>query len=307
MAVRRKAPPPATQDDRARGRAAFGAGWAQRLTLALVACVTLAVGTGGFLRLLQVQRDAAAATLAATEANEPREVATVLASRQVVERVLTLSGELVARDGAPAMAPVTAGLPPVVGSDPQAEMARRMSEVSVTAAREGLLWMLDDGRVEFQAAVSDAELAAIVQRDGVPVAVPGIASALDGRVRLVVPRADPATGLGVVRIALPADERLRAGTLARAEFQLEHVDALTLPDSAVGRDGTTGDPAVFVIDADNRARLRRVETGRRQDGVVEIVSGLAPSERVAVDAGGSLQDGDAVASIAHADIQTASR
>jgi membrane fusion protein, multidrug efflux system len=44
----------------------------------------------------------------------------------------------------------------------------------------------------------------------------------------------------------------------------------------------------------NRVAQRVVETGRKQDGMQEIVSGLAPGERIATDGAGFLTDGAAV-------------
>lgn len=276
------------------------ADWAQRLTLGLVACLMLAVAIGGILRMLDVRREtAAAAPVAAAPAptvEQPRPVETVLASRQVIERTLALSGELVARDEASTVVEAAAEPAPSMPDDPQAEMARRMSEVDVPAAREGLLWMLDRGRVEFEATIRESELVTVVEKAGVPVVVPGITETLEGHVRLIAPRADQATGLGLVRIALPDDERLRPGTLARAEFVVEQADVLAIPQSAIDRDDATGAAAVFVVDADNRLQLRPVETGAQEEGMVEIVAGLAPTERVALDASDDLRAGDRVAS-----------
>lgn len=277
------------------------ADWAQRLTLGLVACLMLAVAIGGILRMLDVRREAtvAATPVAAAPAptvEQPRPVETVLASRQVIERMLALSGELVARDEASTIVEAAAEPAPSMPDDPQAEVARRMSEVDVPAAREGLLWMLDRGRVEFEATIRESELVTVVEKAGVPVVVPGIAGTLEGHVRLIAPRADQATGLGLVRIALPDDERLRPGTLARAEFVVEQADVLAIPQSAIDRDDATGAAAVFVVDADNRLELRPVETGAHEEGMVEIVAGLAPTERVALDASDDLRAGDRVAS-----------
>jgi len=50
---------------------------------------------------------------------------------------------------------------------------------------------------------------------------------------------------------------------------------------------------VYVVEG-GRAAQRVVETGRKQDGMQEILSGLAPGERIATDGAGFLSDGAAV-------------
>src|SRR5690606_31462993 len=54
-------------------------------------------------------------------------------------------------------------------------------------------------------------------------------------------------------------------------------DVLQAPAAALFREGDGW--AAFVIDDDDRARLRRVEPGRRSGLVVEIVDGLRPGAR----------------------------
>jgi hypothetical protein len=50
---------------------------------------------------------------------------------------------------------------------------------------------------------------------------------------------------------------------------------------------------VYVV-ADNRAAQRVVQTGLKQDGLQEVVSGLARGELIATDGAGFLSDGAAV-------------
>ena len=68
---------------------------------------------------------------------------------------------------------------------------------------------------------------------------------------------------------------------AQGHIQVGVSQALTLPESAVVlRDGSS---FVFEIQAEDRVAQRKVETGRRGEGRVEILSGLSAGERVAVD------------------------
>jgi multidrug efflux pump subunit AcrA (membrane-fusion protein) len=75
-------------------------------------------------------------------------------------------------------------------------------------------------------------------------------------------------------------------------FAIGQSEALTAPTPAiVVRDGNN---FVFVVDAENKAAARQVQTGRRVGDRVEIVEGLQAGERVAVQGAGFLNDGDLV-------------
>lgn len=76
------------------------------------------------------------------------------------------------------------------------------------------------------------------------------------------------------------DTKLRTGMFARARLVTgESPDAVVIPEEAlvVGAD----ESHVFVVEGD-RARRVVVRTGRRTAGVIEIVSGLSPGDRVIV-------------------------
>ena len=64
-------------------------------------------------------------------------------------------------------------------------------------------------------------------------------------------------------------------------FVVGEVERLLVPAaSLVERSEVTG---VYVIDARGRASLRQVRTGHRFGERIEILAGLAPGERVALD------------------------
>jgi RND family efflux transporter MFP subunit len=68
-------------------------------------------------------------------------------------------------------------------------------------------------------------------------------------------------------------------------------DALMVPEHAVVL--RPAGKVVYVVE-NQRVRQRIVETGLRQDGLQEIVKGLAPGELIATDGAGFLSDGAAV-------------
>ncbi|XBY46919.1 HlyD family efflux transporter periplasmic adaptor subunit [Methyloraptor flagellatus] len=117
---------------------------------------------------------------------------------------------------------------------------------------------------------------------------------LDGTVRQVLPEVDRTTRLGKVRIALPADPRLRIGAFARGSVELARRSGVAVPLAAV--QFTANGPVVQVI-VDGKVQARSVETGLTSQGLVEIVKGVTAGEKVVARAGGFLRDGDAVTAI----------
>lgn len=107
-------------------------------------------------------------------------------------------------------------------------------------------------------------------------------------------RADRATGTFQVEIALPADPRLRSGLIGRALITAnpaaQAAPRLLVPPLAVFG-ARAGEGFVYVLDNQDRVRLRKVQLGQAEDGGVLVLSGLAPGEWVAVTALDRLQDG----------------
>lgn len=100
-----------------------------------------------------------------------------------------------------------------------------------------------------------------------------------------------------VRAAVPNPDRvLRPGLFARVTLELEPREAAVLvPEAAVVLD--PGGAVVFRVE-DGTARLVRVTTGLRRDGMVEIRNGLAAGDVVVVNGQVRLRDGSAVEIVA---------
>lgn len=103
----------------------------------------------------------------------------------------------------------------------------------------------------------------------------------------MLPTADAATHTMQLRAELPAGlEGVVPGMFARIWLTPNGAGAtvggsLSVPISAVVRRAElTG---LYVLDAEGRPLLRQVRLGRVDGGNVEILSGLAPGERVAAD------------------------
>ncbi|WP_417683043.1 efflux RND transporter periplasmic adaptor subunit [Pseudidiomarina aquimaris] len=114
-----------------------------------------------------------------------------------------------------------------------------------------------------------------------------------GTIRSIDSRVDPLTRSIMVRAEVPNnDGLLRPGMLLRVQL-LRSVDSvLQLPERAVVPLDTRH--FVYVVGDDNIAKERQITIGRRKPGIVEVISGIEPGERVVSDGLVRMRDGIAV-------------
>lgn len=163
-----------------------------------------------------------------------------------------------------------------------------------------LLRLIRQGRLEWRAELPERELIRIVPGASAVLRGPD-GHEVTGTVRQIAPALDAANRTGLVYIDLPQPGALLAGMYAQGELRLGELQARTVPEQAVvERDGYR---YVFVLisaeaSQDAVVAQRRIETGARQDGVVQIISGLDDAERIAVQGAAFLSDGDRVKVVA---------
>ena len=154
-----------------------------------------------------------------------------------------------------------------------------------------LFRLVRQGRVEWRAEVTSEQLAQVRPGQEAKVRLPGGVT-VTGKVRIPSPTLDANTRYGLVYVDLPNDSPARPGMFAQGTIRVGAGEALTLPESAVVlRDGSS---YVFEVLAGDRIAQRKVETGRRAAGRVEVLSGLDAQARVVESGGAFLNDGDLV-------------
>ncbi|ACM40116.1 MULTISPECIES: efflux RND transporter periplasmic adaptor subunit [Rhizobium/Agrobacterium group] len=172
---------------------------------------------------------------------------------------------------------------------------------NVVSAGTELFRLVRQGRVEWQAEVPSYQLprihpgakATIHDQSGHdPSGHDPSGKSFEGTVRLVSPIVSNDTGRGTIYVTLPNDPDIRVGLYESGTIELAVTPALTLPETAlVYSDGIN---YVFRVNADNRVTRLRVDIGRRNNGRVEILSGIEAQAQI-VEAGGSfLSDNDLV-------------
>lgn len=112
----------------------------------------------------------------------------------------------------------------------------------------------------------------------------------EGVVRTVGSRVDPVTRAVQVRAFIPNEDRaLRPGMLLTVRVVTAERSALAVPENAVYQ---IQDRAyVYVVDSDQIAHERQIETGDRRFGIVEVVGGLREGELIVTEGIVKLRDG----------------
>lgn len=160
-----------------------------------------------------------------------------------------------------------------------------------------LFRLIRDDEIEWRAELPDQVLERIKPGSVTVVRIDATRS-VEGRVRLVAPTVDARTRNGLVHVTLPRGTPLRAGGHVQGELRLGSAEVWTVPESALlTRDGQT---YVYVIGANGAARATRVQTGARQDGVVEV-TGLPADATVVSTGAGFVKEGERVRVAAKAD------
>ncbi|GAB4443396.1 MAG: efflux RND transporter periplasmic adaptor subunit [Rhodocyclaceae bacterium] len=163
-------------------------------------------------------------------------------------------------------------------------VARRHVETGEMAVPgKPLLTVFEPGGLRVLAHVPQHRLAEVSRAREARIEFPDGRPAIASRDLTVLPTADPQTHSASARVGLPAGSAgIVPGMFARVHFVTGTARGLLVPAAAIVRRGElTG---AYVVDAQGAVRLRQVRIGdRERSGRVEVLSGLAAGERVALD------------------------
>lgn len=160
-----------------------------------------------------------------------------------------------------------------------------------SAAGDPMFTIIRDNALELIADVAEADVMRLAPGQKANLRLVGATEPLIGTVRLVEPTIGVQTRLGRVRITVDDTARVRSGMFVEAEILVDEQEVIAVPVTAVGSgpDGAT----VMKLIGDHVERIV-VETGVRDGGWVEVVSGLAPGDTVVTKAGAFVRDGDQI-------------
>ena len=162
---------------------------------------------------------------------------------------------------------------------------------SIVPAGTELFRLIQDGRLEWRAQVTAAEMNRI--QPGMKASVSlGDGLHLAGKVRSIAPTVDAQNRTGLVYVDLDPSAYARAGMYVGGQIESGQSTAFLLPQTAlVLRDGFS---YVMQVDETNRIKQTVVQLGQRQGEQIEILSGLPPQARVVVSGAAFLNEGDKV-------------
>jgi HlyD family secretion protein len=179
-----------------------------------------------------------------------------------------------------------------------------------------ILKLGDFSRVKISVQVSELELANIRTGQLVQVKLDAFPKErFRGEVSRISPVADPTARLIPVEVTIPnAQRRIGSGLLARVDFGSQRANTVVIPEGALRpyrdrrAEGGNSRPAganpstaktgtIFkVADAEPQAKVvaQPVTIGERQDGQVEVISGVRQGDRLVIRSSKALKDGDPV-------------
>lgn len=176
----------------------------------------------------------------------------------------------------------------------------------VVSEGQELFRLIRDGRVEWQAEVPLNQLRNI--EVGTPAIIPTPLGDIAGEVRRIAPAASESNGRVIVYVSLTPPEgpiKPKTGIMISGVFQVGTREAISVPSSAVVMQDGFSYVFVLVEGEETTVSRIRVETGRRQDSHVEIISDLPADARVVQSGGAFLSDGSVVRVTAAEPVTTA--
>lgn len=171
---------------------------------------------------------------------------------------------------------------------------RSIDQGSMANPGMGLVTLEDAGAFRLEVSLDESSAASTKVGDMVSVRLGEgqFPDPLSGRVSEIA-RVDPASHGFIVKIDLPTVKGLRSGIFGRARFAGPPRNGLAVPASAVVRRGQL--TFVYIVDRENRARLRAVSPGIAAGDRLEILAGLRENDVVITSPPPSLIDGAPVA------------
>ncbi|WP_103334905.1 efflux RND transporter periplasmic adaptor subunit [Pseudotabrizicola formosa] len=160
-----------------------------------------------------------------------------------------------------------------------------------SAAGEPMFTIIRDNALEVLADVAEADVMRLAPGQSANLRLVGATAPLKGTLRLVEPTIGAQSRLGRARIAVEDETGVRAGMYVEAEILVAEHDGIAVPVTAVGSgpDGAT----VMKVTGETVQQVA-VQTGIRDGGWVEILSGLSDGDVVVTKAGAFVRDGDRI-------------
>lgn len=188
----------------------------------------------------------------------------------------------VAQAGA-GQAAATRGYATVIAPYSGVVSARHVELGEMAVPGKPLMTGFDPGELRVTASLPQDRLAAVRKFASASVEFPALNKRIPASKVTILPAADAQTHTTQVRLDLPAGmDGLYPGMFARAYFAVGRVNKLLIPTSAVARRSEVA--GAYVVGENGDIRYRQLRLGEAAaDGEIEVLAGVAPGEKVALD------------------------
>jgi RND family efflux transporter MFP subunit len=176
-------------------------------------------------------------------------------------------------------------------------IAKRHADAgTIVAAGTPLYTIVDDAVFEFRSSVASGDFGKVKVGENVTVtvdALPGFVT--EGKVDRIAPQVDQRSRSFEVIIRVPGRPQLVSGLFARAQVKVRDVPgSLTVPPSALLRDGSDPSKAQTYVVSNNKVERRDVMVGVEVPDAIQVTSGLKAGEVVVIDPPSALGPGTQV-------------
>ncbi|MFD2264170.1 efflux RND transporter periplasmic adaptor subunit [Lacibacterium aquatile] len=159
-----------------------------------------------------------------------------------------------------------------------------------SSAADPMFSIIENGALDLAAEVPEQRYARLAIGQKAELTLPD-GSAATGTIRLIAPRVDPVTRLGLVRIALASETKAASGNFMRGAIITNQRETLAIPASAVLF--TNGGKSIQIIEND-RIVTKPIVTGLVDGASIEVQEGIAAGAAVVARSGSFLRQGDVV-------------
>lgn len=144
---------------------------------------------------------------------------------------------------------------------------------------KALLTMYLEDRLWLEANVREQEASLLRIGESYRIEVEATGEKMEATLVEIVPSADPSSRTVTARVRLPRTAGLYPGMFGRLTIPIRETDALLIPQSAVI---TVGQLTMVDVIVEDHLKRRSIQVGERVGDRVEVLSGLAEGERVAI-------------------------
>jgi membrane fusion protein, multidrug efflux system len=164
--------------------------------------------------------------------------------------------------------------------------SRQVSPGQIITKNSNISWLIDLDPVKVEFHVPEKYLGQVKTKQKINLTIEAFPNEeFQGEVFFVSPYVDPTNRTAMVKAYIPNPEvKLKPGMFANLDLTLVvRENATVIPEAAITQILTNSQAMVMAVDSSGTAQMRKIKTGVRLVGSVEVLDGLKPGEKVIVE------------------------